>query len=207
MVNKKFHEAIKGKSNIIISTHAFPDADGIGGQIALCLALRELGKKADCINELPLLERYKYLDPQNTIKCIQTYKGKTQDIDLVIVVDTNTIERTGKFCEYVQNLDCPILFVDHHPCSEDIIKKHCIDVSAAATGQLVGELIESLGLSFSPEMALPLYTAILIDTSSFRYPTVSSKTHRLVAKLMDAGVKSPSAYNGIYGTKKIAYMH
>jgi phosphoesterase RecJ-like protein len=55
-------------------------------------------------------------------------------------------------------------------------------------------------------MALPLYTAVLIDTSSFRYPTVTGDTHRLIGSLMDTGVRPPHAYNMIYGTKKITFM-
>ena len=55
-------------------------------------------------------------------------------------------------------------------------------------------------------MALPLYTAVLIDTSSFRYPTVTGNTHRLIGSLMDTGVRPPHAYNMIYGTKKITFM-
>jgi phosphoesterase RecJ-like protein len=56
-------------------------------------------------------------------------------------------------------------------------------------------------------MALPIYTSIIIDTSSFRYPTVSASTHRLVAKLMATGINPPEAYNGIYGTKRVHHMH
>jgi phosphoesterase RecJ-like protein len=63
-----------------------------------------------------------------------------------------------------------------------------------------------MGVSFTKEMALALYTSILIDTSSFRYPTVTGNTHRIIAKLMDCGVEPPFAYNKIYGTKKITYM-
>ena len=80
-------------------------------------------------------------------------------------------------------------------------------MTAAATGQMVGEMIEHLGVKFTKKMALPIYTSIIIDTSSFRYPTVSANTHRLVAKLMDTGINPPEAYNGIYGTKKIVHMH
>ncbi len=207
MIIDKFIKALEGKNNIIISTHAYPDADGIGGQIALCLALRSLGKQVHCINELPLLGRYNYLDPNKVVFSIEDHPIKTEEIDLIIVVDTNTVERTGKFYDFSKNIEAPILYVDHHPCDQSIVDEHCIDTSAAATGQLVGEIIEGMNIEFTEQMALALYTAILIDTSSFRYPTVSANTHRLVAKLMDAGVKSPTAYNGIYGTKKIAYMH
>src|SRR5690606_28390473 len=65
---------------------------------------------------------------------------------------------------------------------------------------------EAIGVEFDKDIALALYTAIIIDTSSFRYPTVTGDTHRIIAKLMDAGVKPPEAFNRINGTKKIGYM-
>lgn len=101
----------------------------------------------------------------------------------------------------------PVLYIDHHPCRGRDLSTHCIDVTAAATGQLVGEMIEYLGVQFTKKIALPIYTAIIIDTSSFRYPTVSGNTHRLVAKLMATGINPPEAYNGIYGTKRVHHMH
>jgi len=100
-----------------------------------------------------------------------------------------------------------ILFIDHHPTSKEIMAIHVIDTTKAATGEIVGKLIQSvIKVELTKEMALPLYTAILIDTSSFRYPSVSGDTHRLLAKLLDAGVRPPNAYNSIYGTKKLTNM-
>ena len=73
-----------------------------------------------------------------------------------------------------------ILFVDHHPCSPELAAVHCIDTKMAATGELVGMLIDAMGIKFTKELALPLYTSILIDTSCFRYPTVTANTHRIL---------------------------
>lgn len=205
-----FTEAIKDKNSILITTHLFPDADGIGAQIALCLALREMGKKAYCVNEEDLLSRYQYLDTDNVVQGLESFKAKNKRIsfDLVIVVDTNTIFRTGqKTCQLIQSSQNPVLYIDHHPCADHIKNQHCIDTSAAATGQVVGELIEEMGVDFTQKIALPLYTAILIDTSSFRYPTVSAKTHSLIAKLMATGIEPPRAYNGIYGIGRIEHIH
>ncbi len=206
---KKFKGAIDKAQNIVITTHLFPDADGIGAEISLCLALNKFGKNAICANQEPLLERYKYLDPQDLVVGLEELPERYQERpDLVIVVDTNTVRRTGdKMKEYAQGLGCPVLYIDHHPCSEALQDDHCIDTTAAATGQLVGHLIQDLGIPFDKEIALPLYTAILIDTSSFRYPTVTASTHRLIADLMDTGIEPPTAYNGIYGTKRIDHMH
>lgn len=204
-----FKTRIQVAERILITTHEFPDADGIGSEISLCLALREYGKNAFCVNEVPLLDRYQYLDQDKVVHGLDDFKQKHSDFkpDLIIVVDTNTKDRVGQNLSKFISENMQILYIDHHPCRGRDLDKHCIDVRAAATGQLVGEIIEGLGIKFTKEMALPIYTAIIIDTSSFRYPTVSGSTHGLVAKLMDTGIHPPEAYNGIYGTKKIHHMH
>jgi len=202
-----FKTLTKIAKNIVITTHSHPDADGIGSQIALALALRSIGKEAICVNEEPLLERYKYLDPHGTIVSLKEYnkKNKNPKIDLFIVADTNSLTRIGKTSALVQKSK-NLLFIDHHPCAPELMAIHCIDTSMAATGELVGKLIESLNVKFTQELALPLYTSVLIDTSSFRYPTVTGDTHRLIGKLMDTGIEPPSAYNQIYGAKEVSYM-
>jgi phosphoesterase RecJ-like protein len=204
-----FKSRIQVAERIIITTHEFPDADGIGSEISLCLALRQYGKECYCVNEEALLDRYQYLDKDNVVLGFKDYLEKFPSFrpDLVIVVDTNTKERVGSHLGSYIGPSLPVLYVDHHPCRGRNLSDHCIDVKAAATGQIVGELIEHLGVKFSKKMALPIYTAIIIDTSSFRYPTVSSSTHKLVAKLMDTGINPPEAYNGIYGTKRVPHMH
>ena len=204
----KFKSRIQASERIIITTHILPDADGIGSQIALCLALRKLGKTCYCVNEEDLLERYHYLDKEEVVLGFDHFKKKFPDFtpDMLIVVDTNDLKRTGKkISDFFQTTTH--LFIDHHPCQKDIEREHCIDTHAAATGQLVGEMILQLGIHLTKEMALPLYTAILIDTSSFRYPNVTAKTHELVSELMSTGIRPSQAYNGIYGTKKVHHMH
>ena len=204
-----FKSRIQVAQRILITTHEFPDADGIGSEISLCLALREYGKECYCVNEEPLLERYQYLDEDHVVSGLKTFRQTHSEFspDLVIIVDTNTKNRVGqKLGQYIDE-KTTLLYVDHHPCRGRDLTQHCIDASAAATGQLIGEMIDHLGIQFTKKIALPIYTSIIIDTSSFRYPTVSSSTHKLVAKLMDTGINPPEAYNGIYGTKKINHMH
>lgn len=200
---------IKAANHVIITTHEYPDADGIGSQISLCLALRSLGKTSYCVNEEELLERYHYLDPDRVIYGRERFCESHSEFkaDLVIVVDTNTILRVGVGVKDWQQDHENIIYIDHHPCPKTIPGVHLVETQAAATGQLVGEIIKELGIDFNKKLALPLYTAILIDTSSFRYPTVSASTHKMVAELMSTGINPPKAYNGIYGTKKIAHMH
>lgn len=203
-----FKALIKKSKTVVITTHLFPDADGIGSQIALGLALQSKEKTVYCVNEEALLERYKYLDLQSTIISYKDFhKLNVPHIDLLIVVDTNALPRVGHDLEDLAKRAKDLLFIDHHPAPKALAAIHCIDTKKAATGELVGDLISSIGVEFTKEIALALYTAIIIDTSSFRYPTVSAKTHHLIGKLMETGIDPSIAYNMIYGTKKVTHMH
>lgn len=206
-----FESLTKKAKNIVITTHIQPDADGLGSQVALCLALRQIGKKAICVNEEPLLERYRYLDPEHCIISYDDYRkeieeGRQEDIDLFIVADTNTLTRIGSRLQSIVPNTKNLLFIDHHPAPKELAAIHCIDTSMAATGELVGSLIKTLDVKLTRTMAYALYTAIIIDTSSFRYPTVTGDTHRLIGELMDTGVEPPEAYNKIYGTKELSFI-
>ncbi len=202
-----FKSRIQGVRSVVITTHVIPDADGIGSEISLCLALRRLGVSAVCVNDEPLPLRYRYMDPENVIMGTAEFLRSPQKPDLWIVVDTNTVDRVCQGLQPLIRANGNVLFVDHHPAPAGFTGQHCVDTSAAATGQLVGEIIVGLGLSFDRLLALPLYTAIIIDTSSFRYPNVTGDTHSLVGELMKTGIAPSEAYNGIYGAKKIEHMH
>lgn len=206
---EKFKAQIKNAKKVVVVTHVIPDADGIGSQITLCLALRKLGVQALAVNDDPLLERFHYLDPERLVLGANEYTDQhsNYDPDLIIVVDTNVYQRVGDKTRALFPEKIRKLFIDHHPCLNVDDENQCVDTKAAATGEIIGELVLALGLEFDHKMALPIYTSIIIDTSSFRYPNVTGKTHKLVGDLIDTGISPPKAYNGIYGTKSIKHMH
>ena len=199
---------IDQSNHIVITTHTHPDADGIGSQLGLCLGLRKFNKNVFCVNEEALLERYKYLDQLALIQSAKQFEeNDNPPIDLLIVVDTNTLDRVGNKINNLLTDKTKIIYIDHHPYQKFLGSEHLIDPTAAATGQLVTELLCNLEIELTAQIALPLYTAILIDTNSFRYPTVTHRTHQVVSKLLEAGISSSGAYNKIYGTKTIKHTH
>lgn len=204
-----FKEYAQKAKHIVITTHIHPDADGIGSQLGLCMGLREFNLNTFCVNEEPLPERYNYLDQHALIQSAGPFmkKNPSHNIDLLIVVDTNTTDRIGDSVAKLINDKTKIVYIDHHPYQHYVGPGHLIDPSAAATGQLIAELLMKLNIALVPSIALPLYTAILIDTNSFRYPTVTSRTHQIVSELLATGISSSGAYNQIYGTKTIRHTH
>ena len=75
---KRFEGLIQKANHVVISTHLHPDADGIGSQIALCIALKSLGYNCFCVNEEPLLERYRYMDTEGIVLSYHDYAKKHQ---------------------------------------------------------------------------------------------------------------------------------
>ena len=204
----RFINLINKSKTIVITTHVSPDADGIGSQIALALALKELGKNVYCINQEELEQRYKYLDTTRNVSGFsKSLLSKLKKIDLFIVVDANSLERIGHDLKSISQLSKELLFIDHHPTSDEFIALHCIDTTSAATGEITAKLIEELKVTFSYEMANALYTSIIIDTSSFQYPTVSPSTHSTVGKLLKTGISPPDVLKEIYGQDEISFYH
>jgi phosphoesterase RecJ-like protein len=197
---------------IVITTHLNPDADGLGSQLALALGLKKLGKKVICLNEEKLPQRYQYLNKSRTIKSVSEIGSRwekllKEKIDLLMVVDSNSELMIGKRITKIFDGAANKIFIDHHPAPLKIFRKHCIDTSSAATGELVAKILNKLKIPITVPMSLSLYTAILIDTSSFRYPSVQGNTHRILGQLLDSGLNPARAYNHIYGEKKIKHLH
>ncbi len=205
-VTQRFLDSVEKAQNIVITTHIYPDADGIGSEVALCMALQAKGKNAICVNEEKLNERYRYLDPDDVVKSFDEAGKAMGKIDLLIVTDTNSLPRIGSRVQELVLRSSNLLFIDHHPCPPELAAIHCVDIKKAATGELVADLITEMGITINEKMAQALYTSIIIDTSSFRYPTVTANTHKVISRLLEAGVKPPQAFNRINGTKKVTYM-
>ncbi len=186
---EKFKNHIEYAETILITTHIYPDGDGIGSEIALCHALKALNKQVYCVHEESLGPRYHFLDKEKNIVSFKMLNQKVlPEFDLALIVDTNSLERVGPNVQRLVLSGKKHLFIDHHPCSTEIYENNCIDLTAAATGEIAGNLILKLGIPFSRPMSLALYTSIIIDTSSFRYPTVSGNTHRLMGHILDSGI-------------------
>ncbi|MAW07360.1 MAG: hypothetical protein CME61_03645 [Halobacteriovoraceae bacterium] len=203
---KSFAEIIKVANTITLTTHLIPDPDGIGSMVALGYALQAKRKKVRLLLEEKLYEKYHYLDPRGLIHSI-CEKDITKKQDLFIVLDANSIHRVGERIKKIQEYSEETFFIDHHPCAPELRFLNLIDTSYAATGELVADLIDDMDTPLTKEIALALYTAILIDTSSFNYPTIKGRTHRIIAKLLESGISSKEAFQKINSLKDISSIH
>lgn len=173
--------ALQRCSRILISVHKNPDGDALGSQLALMLALEKSNKTviAQNIDQVP--EIYRFLPSSSRIKTGSTVEDR---YDAIVVLDADP-PRTGLFDgNYPADIRVNI---DHHITNPAEWPLTWLDPSASATGEMVYELIQRLGVSIDREIALCLYTAIFTDTGSFRYSNTTPKSMRISAELIEAG--------------------
>jgi phosphoesterase RecJ-like protein len=192
---------IEQKTHFVLTTHLNPDGDALGSELALAEHLASLGKMVTIINSDPAPEVYRFLDPQHVIKKYSPKKhlGLIQKAEVIVVVDASGgWKRVGRLGEALEQANAIKVCIDHHPDPTDFVDIAVVDTDAAATGELIYELILSTKGRLSLSIAEVLYAAIMTDTGSFRFPKTSARTHRITAELLQAGIQPLDIYRQIY---------
>lgn len=163
--------------NVTILTHKSPDGDTLGCGFAMCELLRGMGKKANVINNEPFPKRYKeFIYPE--------YEPMDFEEKCVIAVDIADLNLLGdNLSEYKQEGRVD-LCIDHHMSNKKYAKLYYIDPDAAATAEIIYDLIKFMGRPITDLIASCLYLAIVTDTGCFKFESVTPKTHMIAAELL-----------------------
>ncbi len=163
-------EFLKSSDRFEIYTHTHPDGDAIGSSFALAAALKKLGKKARvvCLDTLPEVFSYIY-----------SVENEAFEAETTVTVDVADRTLLGDFPED-KVID---LALDHHKNNRTLAKKLFCDPERAACGEIVFDIITSLGVELDRYIAECLYTALATDTGCFKFSNANSRTFETVAKL------------------------
>lgn len=185
---------LKENDNFLILTHRRPDGDTLGCAAALCRGLRSLGKAASVLENPQLTDKYRpYLDGL-TIPCFQ--EGM-----ITVSVDVASCEMLAK------NADFPVrLLLDHHGTNPGFAEEGLILPEAAATGEVVFDVLEALGVTLDRAMAEAIYVAVSTDTGCFRYSNTTAKTLRVAAACLEAGAKTYPINQEMFEKRRFARL-
>ena len=175
-------DAIHARKRFLITSHARPDGDSIGSQLAMAYALEALGKEVRLVNADPAPEHYKEFPGLEHIEIARSIEER--DAEALIVMESGDLKRTG-----VAGLENRFTInIDHHQGNTFYGDLNWVDESAAACGEMVFDLIEVLGVPLTIEIATHVYLAILTDTGSFHYGNITPETFDICRRLVAAGV-------------------
>jgi len=193
---KKAVACIKRYKRFLITSHTNLEGDAVGSELAFYRMLKKLGKGATVINEDDLPYGYDFLPGKNNIGKFK--KGmEGVKFDCFVTLDCSDLKRTGEV--YRMNIDNkPILNIDHHISNEKFGDINWVEPHASSCSEMIYNLYKKLHLSFDRDTALFLYTGILADTGSFRYPNTTSSTHKAVSELLKYNLDIPKIYKNVY---------
>lgn len=197
---------IRQHETFLITTHVFPDGDGLGAEMALHGYLRKVGKRSFVWNASPTPEKFQLVDPRGEIHVFQDGE-KLPKVDAVFVMDTSSWKMLGPLQGPIASLErrgTPVVFVDHHVPEIDRPERHLIDEQYGSTGELVYDFLRFLRADVDSEIALAIYVSIVTDTSSFRFKRTTARSHLIAAELLQKGVSPESVYQYIYARDSFA---
>ena len=179
-------DRILSSNNIMVCAHVSPDGDAIGSSLGLAGAIKSLGKNV-FVNMPEFPTFFNYLKLSELV-----YSGEQKDYDLVIVVDTSSIDRIS-FGDYVFDKDKTIV-IDHHATNSLYGSANYVDSNSSSCCEIIYELISKMNIDITLDIGESLLTGILTDTNGYLNSNVNSRTLDISSKLVSLGVDIHNLY-------------
>ena len=200
---REIAEVIHSARRFFLCGHINPDGDSIGSVLALGLVLELMGKEVVMASPNPIPENLIFLPGAERI--ITDFRQLSK-IDTFIMLDCSEPHRLGSEVAELAKTARQIIVLDHHPGVDCVADYYYIDDHAAATGEIVYDLLELMNILFTQEIAVCLYAAIITDTGSFQYRNTTAETHRRTARLLTVGVDVSLVSNSLYGERPLTHL-
>jgi bifunctional oligoribonuclease and PAP phosphatase NrnA len=175
--------------------HVHPDGDVLGTLLGLGIALETAGWQVTFAGPHPVPDVLAFLPGSERWR---VWSRAPRTFDVLVLTDCPNHGRTEGLLEGARAEGSRVLNIDHHPDNRRYGTVNWIDASAAATGEMVFDLVRALGLKMTRETALNLFTAIHTDTGSFRYSNTTARTFQIVAELTACGAEPALVSDRLY---------
>ncbi len=190
---------IEKRDRFWLVSHSTPDGDSIGSLLALNQALESMGKETTMLLQDPVPHIYHYLQGSEAVLSPGQVRGEP---DQLIFLDCADKERVG---QDVLNIIAPDSFtinIDHHQSNTLFANMNYVQHQAAATAELIYELVKILGVSIDSPLANALYAGIIQDTGSFHHSNTTPSTFRTAADLLECGVELERTRINLFESKQ-----
>ncbi|MCZ4225155.1 DHH family phosphoesterase [Pedobacter rhodius] len=190
---------------IVITTHHKPDGDAMGSSLGLYGYLIQKGHHVKVITptDYPVFLHWM---PNNSDVIIFTEQQEksaklVDEAAIIFCLDFNTLSRINELGELVRTASAKKVMIDHHLEPEDFDDYRNWDINACAAAQLVYDFIvnqmeDEKGIN--KDVATCLYTGIMTDSASFRFPLATSNVYRIAANLIDLGAEHWKIHQLVY---------
>lgn len=207
-MNKETTETVQNllatQKSIVIIGHKNPDGDALGSCLGLSFFLKSLEHRTTVLMPNDFPNFLKWMPGVEDVVIYEKDIEKTSELinkaDLIFTLDFNSLDRVGDLQKVLENCTAKFVMIDHHQQPADYAIATYSDVKMSSTSEMVFHFIDSLGHAekLTKKIATNLYTGIMTDTGSFRFSSTSPTTHRVAAKLIEAGAESAIINQNVY---------
>src|SRR5207237_7357182 len=187
-------DALRAADRIALVSHRDPDPDTIGSALALGLALERMGKRVSWHCADPVPDAIRFLAGADRY----SQAAPPEDADLIVCLDFGEAARA----KFALPAGPKLADIDHHATNTAFGDANFVDVTSAATGEMVGRLVDALGVGWTPDMATAALVAIMTDTGSFQFPNTDKRALERAAMLRDAGADLQSITYNVFRNKR-----
>ena len=179
---------------IAIIPHRGPDGDAMGSTLGLYHFLLKNNHQPTVIAPNDFPDFLAWLPGSETVKIFEKDTENCtkilEEAELIFTLDFNAFHRTGEMEHTLVKLTAPFIMIDHHQKPDDYAAYTYSDTSFGSTCEMIYNFISFLNKKedLDKTIATCIYTVILTDSGSFRFPGTTGNTHRIIAELIDLGV-------------------
>jgi phosphoesterase RecJ-like protein len=186
-----------------VVTHENPDGDALGSLLAMTLALRSLGKDAEMLlcGQGPVPREYAFMQLDGLLRDLPADAEER----VLVAVDCAKADRIGPDLAPVERTKL-VVDIDHHHDNTRFGAVNLIVADASSTGEVLRDVFAELGVEITPELAEPLYIALVTDTGRFQYSNTTAKSLRLAAELVEAGADVHAVFQQVYESVEFAKL-
>lgn len=189
---------------IAIIPHRGPDGDAMGSTLGLYHFLLKNNHYPTVISPNEFPDFLAWMPGSETLKIYEKDKENCtkilEEAELIFTLDFNALHRTGEMEHILAKLKAPFIMIDHHQKPDDYATFTYSDTSFGSTCEMIYNFILFLGKKEDIDTTIGtcIYTGILTDSGSFRFPKTTGTTHRIVAELIDLGVENTEIPNLLF---------
>jgi bifunctional oligoribonuclease and PAP phosphatase NrnA len=195
--------ALREHEKFLVVTHENPDGDALGSLLATTHALRQLGKDVEMLltGDAPLPREYNFMQLEGLLRALPDDVHER----VLVAVDCAKADRIGPDETPLQETKL-VVDIDHHHDNTRFGDVNLIVPNASSTGEVLRDVFRELDVEITPDIAEPLYVALVTDTGRFQYSNTTPKSLRLAAELVEAGADVHEVFQQVYESVEFAKL-
>ncbi|BFH14784.1 bifunctional oligoribonuclease/PAP phosphatase NrnA [Paenibacillus melissococcoides] len=198
-------EFLRSCDDALVVSHVQPDGDAISSTLVIGWLLDKWNKTYRLVNENGVPGRLRDLPMADQIGSYADEDAPEKKYETVICVDCADYARIGKIANWIAP-DARILNIDHHPTNDRYGEAALIRHNAAATAEILYDLLLAAGVELDEQVGTMLYTGLLTDTGGFRYSNTTPHVMSVASELLKLGVEGNTIAERLLETMSMAQL-